>query len=106
MQKILLWILSLVIGFMVLVPIKTHAQILEPDSVLHKNRLYWVAGIEGSLWAASLVALNYAWYKDYNSGDFQTSIPNINTHLKNIFEECKTLDIEIQNNLKGLSYES
>ena len=59
-----------VVVLLLAIPFKTDAQILEPDSILHKNRLYWVAGIEGSLWAGSLIALNYAWYKDYNSGNF------------------------------------
>ena len=72
MQKVHYRIFFLFIASLILLPLKMSAQILEPDSVLHKNRLYWVAGIEGSLWAGSLVALNYAWYKDYNSGDFHT----------------------------------
>jgi uncharacterized protein YfiM (DUF2279 family) len=62
----------LILIFTSLFVVRAQAQILEPDTVLHKNRLYWVAGIEGSLWAGSLLALNYAWYKDYNSGDFHT----------------------------------
>ena len=62
----------LFIAIVLLLSSKAKSQILEPDTVLHKNRLYWVAGIEGSLWAGSLVALNYAWYKDYKSDDFHT----------------------------------
>ena len=67
LYKILLFIFAFQFVFS-----NSQAQILEPDSVFHKKRLFWVAGIEGSLWAGSLVALNYAWYKDYNSGDFHT----------------------------------
>ena len=62
----------LILIFTSLFVVRAQAQILEPDTVLHKNRFYWVAGIEGSLWAGSLIALNYAWYKDYSSGDFHT----------------------------------
>jgi len=42
------------------------AQILPPDSILHKKRLYVVAGVEGGLWATSIVGLNYIWYSDYD----------------------------------------
>lgn len=59
----------LVFGLLIL-PGFLRAQILEPDTVLNKKRLYWVAGVEGSLWAVSLVALHQAWYKDYSTGDF------------------------------------
>ncbi|MCK5855980.1 MAG: DUF2279 domain-containing protein [Bacteroidales bacterium] len=72
MRKLIIKFSLLLLVFVGLMSQGVDAQILEPDSVLHKNRLYWVAGIEGSLWAGSLVALNYAWYKDYNSGDFHT----------------------------------
>ncbi len=43
-----------------------NAQIMPPDSVLHKNRLYTVAAIEGSLWLGSIVGLNYIWYSDFD----------------------------------------
>ena len=72
MQRFLLRILFSSLLMVFLLPKHSISQIMEPDSVLHKNRLYWVAGIEGSLWAGSLVALNYAWYKDYNSGNFHS----------------------------------
>jgi uncharacterized protein YfiM (DUF2279 family) len=49
---------------------KLQAQILEPDTVFHKKRLLWVAGVEGTLWAGSLVALHQAWYKNYSTGNF------------------------------------
>lgn len=70
MQKRIFSFILLVILISSIIPLNGKAQILEPDTVLHKNRLYWVAGIEGSLWAGSIIGLNYAWYKDYDSGDF------------------------------------
>jgi len=72
MQKRFFSFLFFIILFLSIIPLNSKAQILEPDSALHKNRLYWVGGIEGSLWAGSLIALNYAWYKDYDSGNFHT----------------------------------
>ena len=72
MQKRIFSFLLFIVLFSSIIPLKSKAQILEPDSVLHKNRLYWVAGIEGTVWAGSLIALNYAWYKDYDSGNFHT----------------------------------
>lgn len=45
---------------------------MPPDSVLHKKRLYAVAGIEGSLWAASIIGLNYVWYSDYDRASWHT----------------------------------
>ena len=72
MQKRFFSFLFVIVLFLSIIPLNSEAQILEPDSVLRKNRLYWVGGIEGSLWAGSLIALNYAWYKDYDSGKFHT----------------------------------
>ncbi len=48
------------------------AQILPPDTVIHNKRLYAVAGIEGGLWAASVVGLNYAWYSNYPKSSWHT----------------------------------
>lgn len=47
-------------------------QIMPSDSVLHKKRLYAIAGIEGGLWTASIVGLNYAWYSDYDKASWHT----------------------------------
>ncbi len=49
-----------------------NAQIMPPDSILHHKRLYAVAGIEGGLWAASIIGLNYAWYSDYDRSHWHT----------------------------------
>ncbi len=48
------------------------AQILPSDTVIHNKRLYAVAGIEGGLWAASVVGLNYAWYSNYPKSPWHT----------------------------------
>ena len=48
------------------------AQILPTDTILHKKRLYAVAGIEGSLWAASIIGLNYVWYSGYDRAPWHT----------------------------------
>ena len=72
MRKVITIFILFIFTVLFLFPVKSHAQILEPDSVFHKKRLYTVAAVEGSLWAASLVGLHYAWYKDYQGGGFHT----------------------------------
>lgn len=57
-----------VLGF--LFPVNLQAQILESDSIFHKKRFYTVVAVEASLWSASLIGLNYAWYKDYQGDGF------------------------------------
>jgi uncharacterized protein YfiM (DUF2279 family) len=56
--------ISILLIFIHIKPV--NSQILPADTILHPKRLYSLVAIEGSLWGASVIGLNYIWYKDYD----------------------------------------
>lgn len=44
----------------------------EPADSLHKGRLIGVSAINTSLWAGTIIGLNYVWYQDFEKSSFQT----------------------------------
>lgn len=66
-KAIFILLLSVVVGLQSL-----SAQILPPDTVLNKKKLYAVAGLEAGLWLSSVAVLNYQWYSSYEREAWHT----------------------------------
>ncbi len=61
---------------MIIFSLRTQAQVnqlnrlLKKSDTLNPKRLYTVAGLQGGIWAGSLLALNQAWYAQYPRSSF------------------------------------
>ena len=67
MKRLLLILLICSFGF------KANGQkFFEPADSLHKGRVIGVSAVNTSLWAGTIIGLNYVWYKDFDKSGFHT----------------------------------